>query len=93
MKKKRRLGNGGWRWGFWPRSLNLWSLKQADKRSLGADTAGWYVSIYLSLSLSPASDRTGRRRLAHFCAVRDLFEAGFLRAVSADNNYEVSEVC
>lgn len=51
-EKKRRLGNGGWRWGFWPRSLNLWSPKQADKRPLGAvqtaDTTGWYVSLSLT---------------------------------------------
>lgn len=81
------------------RILNLGALKRTDKRSLGAvltaDTAGWFV---LSLSLSLTFPRAGPDRTEALSpllrAVRDLFEAGFLRAVSADNNYyEVSEVC
>lgn len=49
------------------------------------------------VSLSLTFPRAGPDRTAALSpllrAVRDLFEAGFLRAVSADNNYEVSEVC
>lgn len=75
------------------------SLAETDRQTLarcGADCRHTGV-VRLVSSLFLTFPRAGPDRTAALSpllrAVRDLFEAGFLRAVSADNNYEVSEVC